>query len=497
LRERLKHLTTGVAIYGAGDAAIQIVNVLLLAVYVKGGFLTSVDYGALAVLVAIEAFAKVVSRLGLDGAFMRYFHERGDDIARLSSTIAWCLVVVNAIVFGSAWLFADAIGRRIFDQQVYVTALRLMLLNMGLMALTFIPFHVMRLKRQAATYSAFMFARSIGTLVLRIVLVIGLGHGVAGMYAADVIMTVVLVPLMWPWFRPYLRFTFSRADLRTVLRFGLPRVPHGLAQQALDGGNKLLLGAYVPQAQLGVYQNAVTLGTGVKFFTSAFETAWAPFYYATASQPDARETFSRMTTYALAMLVLIVAGTTAVAHDAILVMLTPEYLAAAPVLPLVAIGMACQGVYLLTSIGLNLTSRTEFYPIATITAAIVGLGGGALLMPRFGVTGAAVALLLAYATQASVAYVFAQRLYPIRYERARIVRVIAAGVMAALAARMVPDMPPLAGLVVRGLTTVGVFVGLLGLSGFLRASERAFVCEQWQRRRPRASVPPTEASRGR
>ena len=27
----------------------------------------------------------------------------------------------------------------------------------------------------------------------------------------------------------------------TALRFGLPRVPHGLAQQALDGGNKLLL----------------------------------------------------------------------------------------------------------------------------------------------------------------------------------------------------------------------------------------------------------------
>lgn len=484
MRDRLKHLSTGVAIYGAGDAAIQIVNVLLMAVYVKGGFLTSVDYGALAVLVALEAFAKVFSRLGLDGAFMRYFHDRGDDVPRLASTIAWFLTGVNIVVFGSAWLAAPALGRVLFDDPQYVPALRLMLVNMVLMSLTFVPFHVMRLKNQAATYSAFMFARSLGTLVLRIVLVIGLGHGITGMYAADLIVTLVIVPLMWPWFRPYLGRVFSMSELRTVLRFGLPRVPHGLAQQALEGGNKLLLGAFVPQAQLGIYQNAVTLGTGVKFFTSAFETAWAPFYYATARQPDAKETFRRMTTYAVAMLVLLVAGTTAVARDLVLVMLTPAYLPAIDVLPIVAVAMAFQGLYLLTSIGLNLTSRTEFYPVATMTAAVVGLGAGAVLMPQFGVIGAAVALLLAYMTQTSVAYVFARRLYPIPYEWGRLARVIIAGVLAAVTARLLPDMPPVAGLIVRGTTAVGVFVGLLWMTGFLRATERAFLREKWRRQKP-------------
>jgi O-antigen/teichoic acid export membrane protein len=481
LRDRLKHLTTGVAIYGAGDAAIQIVNFALLAVYVKGGFLTSVDYGALAILIAIEAFAKVVSRLGLDGAFMRYFHDRGEDVPRLASTIAWFLAASNVVLFGGAWLLAPAFGPRLFDDPQYIGALQLMLVNTALMSLTFIPFHVMRLKNQAATYSAFAFARSVGTLVLRIVFVIGLGHGVTGMYAADLVVTLVIVPLMWPWLRPYLRATFSGTELRAALRFGLPRVPHGIAQQALEGGNKLLLGAYIPQAQLGVYQNAVTLGTGVKFFTSAFETAWAPFYYATSRQPDARETFSRMTTYAVAVLVLLVAGTTAVSREVILVMLTPDYLPAVPILPIVAVAMALQGLYLLTSIGLNLTSRTEFYPIATMTAAAAGLGSGTVLMPMMGVTGAAIALLLAYVTQAGVAYGFARRLYPIPYEWRRLARVVVAGVLAAVAARALPEMPPVAGLLARGASSVGVFAALLGLSGFLRATERAFLREKWRR----------------
>lgn len=486
MRERLKHLSTGVAIYGAGDATIQVVNFALLAVYVKGGFLTSVDYGALAVIVALEAFFKVLSRLGLDGAFMRYFHDRGNEVARLASTIAWFLLAVGAVVFGLAWALAPAIGARLFDDPQYVSALRLMLVNTFVITLTFIPFHVMRLKNQAATYSAFAFARSIGTLLLRIVFVIWLGQGVAGMYAADLVVSIVLVPLMWPWFRPYLRRTFSIADLQTTLRFGLPRVPHGLAQQALEGGNKLLLGAYIPQAQLGIYQNAVTLGTAVKFFTSAFETAWAPFYYATARQEGARDTFSRMTTYAVAVLVLIVAGTTAIAPEVVLVVLTPDYLPAAQVLPIVAVAMAFQGLYLLTSIGLNLTSRTEFYPVATILAATVGLLAGVVLMPRLGVTGAAIALLIAYITQTTVAFAFARRLYPIAYEWGRLARIVAAGVVATVAARWLPDMAPLVGLGVRGLTATGVFVALLWASGFLRLTERAFLREQLNRGRRRA-----------
>ncbi len=487
MRDRLKHLSTGVAIYGAGDAAIQIVNFALLAVYVQGGFLTAVDYGALAILVALEAFAKVLSRLGLDGAFMRYFHDRGHDVARLSSTIIWFLVATNVVLFGGAWLAAPALGHRLFDDPQYVTAFQLMLANTFFIALTFVPFHVMRLKNEAATYSAFAFARSVGTLALRVVFVIILGRGVAGMYAADLVVTLVLVPLMWPWFRPYLRMMFSIEELRTALRFGLPRVPHGLAQQALEGGNRLLLGAYIPQAQLGIYQNAMTLGTGVKFFTAAFETAWAPFYYATARQPDAAHTFSRMTTYAVAVLVLIVAGTTATARDLILVVLTPDYLPAVSVLPIVAVAFALQGVYLLTSIGLNLTSRTEFYPVATMTAAIVGLVSGAVLMPPMGVTGAALALVIAYVTQAAVAYAFARRLYPIRYEWGRLARVVAAGVLATAVARALPPMPPVPGLLLRGTMAVGVFVALLWASGFLRVTERAFLREQVARARKRST----------
>jgi O-antigen/teichoic acid export membrane protein len=276
-----------------------------------------------------------------------------------------------------------------------------------------------------------------------------------------------------------------------ALRFGLPRLPHGLAQQGLDAGNKWLLKAYIPLETLGVYQNGFTLGTGIRFFTSSFETAWAPFYYATSRKPDAQTVFAKTTTYGVAVLTLLVATTVAVSHDLILVLFKPDWLAAARVMPLIALGMSMQGVYLLTSIGLNLTTRTQYYPVATFAALGVGLGSGFLLMPRFGVTGAAIAFLASGATQATVAFLFARRFYPISYELGRLARVVAAGVVAALAGLYVGPFPrPIFGVAGRMLTTVVVFAALLAASGFLRKTERAFATEVWtslRRRRSRTS----------
>jgi O-antigen/teichoic acid export membrane protein len=491
VRGPAKHLTKGVAIYGVGDALANVVNFLLLGIYVKLNILTAIDYGALALILSAETFAKVISRWGLDGAFMRFYYDRadGEPRRRMTSTIVWFLLISNGILLAAALAGSGWLATRLRLEAGYVPALRLMFVNIALMAFTFIPLHAMRMRHEAATYSAFSFARSAGQIVLRIVLVIMLRFGIMGMYLTDVILTVVLLALTWPWYRPLLAWTFSLDELRQSLRFALPRLPAGLASQALDSVPKVMLGRHFPEAELGVYQNGTTLGTGVAFFKSAFETAWAPFYYETSRKPDAKAVFSKMATYGIAVLVLLVAGTAAVARDVILVVLTPAYLAALPVVPLIAVAIALQGVYQLTSIGLNLTSRTEFYSVSTITAAVVGVGAGWLLIPRYGVTGAAETVLISYVTQAIIAFAFAQRLYPVAYETGRLLRVVGAGVIAtATALWIVPPLAPWLALLVHGSVTVVLYVGLLGIGGFLRATERAFIRELVARFRRRAAA---------
>jgi O-antigen/teichoic acid export membrane protein len=138
-------------------------------------------------------------------------------------------------------------------------------------------------------------------------------------------------------------------------------------------------------------------------------------------------------------------------------------------------------VYLLTSIGLNITRRTQYYPVATVTAALVNVGLNLLLIPRHGIIGAAWANGAAYAVQAALGFMLSQHFYPVRYEWGRIARALGAAAAAYIVAMRLPSihlvsnpssaMATIPDVVARGLAVVVTFAGLLALTGFFRAGE--------------------------
>jgi len=227
-----------------------------------------------------------------------------------------------------------------------------------------------------------------------------------------------------------------------------------------------------------------------KIALGAFEYAWAPFYYATAREPDAPRVFSAVTTYGVAVLALMTAGLSAIAVDLLAAVTHGQYVAAAGVVAWTAIGVFFYGVYLLTSIGLNITGRTPYYPVTTAVGAAVNIGLNFALIPRFGIIGAAWANGAAYALQASLAFGFSQRFYPVQYEYGRISRAVAAALVAYVAGRALPDMPPLVALLARGATVVIVMTALLWLTGFFNADELRALNALRIRRGARPMSPP-------
>jgi O-antigen/teichoic acid export membrane protein len=237
-----------------------------------------------------------------------------------------------------------------------------------------------------------------------------------------------------------------------------------------------------------MYAMGVSVGLIQKIFLAAFEYAWAPFYYATAREPGADRVFSAVTTYGVAILALMTAGLAAIARDLLDVMTHGQYTAAAGVVAWTSLGVFFQGVYLMTSIGLNITRRTEYYPVSTALAAAANIGLNLLLIPRYGIMGAAYANGIAYALQAGIALSFSQRFYPIRYESGRLLRVILAALLAYTAGRILPDMAPALGVLARGATVVLVMAGALWLGGFLKPEELQ-VLERMRRRGPSPTSP--------
>ena len=494
---RIKALFGNLAIYGLGDVATSIVSLLLLPIYTR--YLTPSDYGVIAMLLTIEAVAKVVFRWGVDTAFMRLYYDCADAAARqrLASTIFFFLLAVNgslvmAAVSGAGWLSVQ-----LFSTPQHALLIALVIVNTFVAGFYFIPFQVLRIGEHSKQFIALVFARSAGTLVVRLVLVIGFGMGVFGVVVADVVVTAIFTPVLARWFVPLLRPVFSRTVITEALKFGLPRIPHSIANQVIGLADRYFLNAFGTLRDVGLYSIGASFGLAPKLFLSAFESAWTPFFLGLMKEADAPRIYSVVSTYVVALLVLIVGGLCAVASDVLRLTTTREFHAAAVVTPWIALGVMCQGFYLLSSIGLVITKRTTLYPLATGSAAAVSLLANALLIPRYGVIGAAWSNTIAYASLALVTGVVSWRLYPVRYEWTRLARVAGAGLVAVLLAREgIPAMPALAGLLVRGTTMVVAYLALLYLAGFFQPAELRVMSEARMRalaRRPRRGTPPPQS----
>jgi O-antigen/teichoic acid export membrane protein len=191
---------------------------------------------------------------------------------------------------------------------------------------------------------------------------------------------------------------------------------------------------------------------------------------------------------------LMTAGLSAIAGDLLNIVTRGQYVEAAGVVTWTAVGVFFYGIYLLTSIGLNITSHTQYYPVSTAIGAVVNIGLNVLWIPRYGIIGAAWANGAAYGVQAAVAYRLSQRFYPVRYEYGRVARAIAAALLAYAAARLAPSMPPLASGLVRGAIVVAVMSGLLWLTGFFNAEEVRALNALRRRRPAPAPVAPVDAT---
>ena len=124
-------------------------------------------------------------RWGLDGAFMRFWYDY-DDAARAPASLEHALLLPARRSTASCsccrWCASPFLVRTAASETSgYTLALQLVLLNTFAIGFTFIPFHVLRMRKRARPSSAALtLARSASTLVLRIVLVMFAGTGRAG-----------------------------------------------------------------------------------------------------------------------------------------------------------------------------------------------------------------------------------------------------------------------------------------------------------------------------
>jgi O-antigen/teichoic acid export membrane protein len=475
LLAQLRMLGSHSAIFGAADVFSRVISFLLIPLYLS--YLTPVDFRDLALLLLLGAVAKVAFRLGLDGGFFRTYYDcEGEARRQLAGSIALFSAGFSAALLWGAYATRYALtdwllGDRPAHWVVLVTT------SIALASVSFVPQSLLRIQSRPGLFSVFAVARHTVNIVLKIVLVVR-GHGVGGVLWADVIaagiFSLSLLPILW---RNANFRVFDARGVGAALGFGLPKVPHGFLVQIQNLADRKLLD-WLPgatQAEVGIYHLACSFGAAVKFPLSAFEPAWQPFVYSEAPKPDSPKTLARVITYAWLAFVAVGLALSVYSRE-LLVFATPrspEFRQAATVIPVIVLAYLFHGAFLLTSIGIGVRKKTRYMPLISTASAATNLGANVLLIPRYGIMGAAWATVASYVVMAALGLRIGQGLFPLPLENARLARVT----LIALALYALSTFAPaamLAALIVKSALLLALPVLLLA-SGFANDVERAWL----------------------
>ena len=415
--------------YGTADVLPRIVDLALLPVYTR--YLTPSDYGALALLLLLSTFLKILFRLGLDSGFLRIHYDLKDASSRARFSGTTALFSAGFATFGFAlfWIFSRAVSFALFESSDLVLWVRLVAFDLLASSFAFVPLSLLRIEEKAARFSTYSLIRHTVNVAFKVIFVV-LGYGVTGVLASDVIASVLLSLCLVAELRPRAVLAFDWPPLKEALRFSLPKVPHGILVQTLSLFDRRILASFVSRSEVGLYGMGGTFASAMKFPLSAFEPAWQPFVFDHARKEDGAGPIGKVATRMAIVFTVTALGLALTLPDVLrLVIRNTAFHPAAAVIPVLILATLFQGYFFLSSVGISIAKEARYYPMITAAATALNIGLDLWLIPSHGIAAAAWATVAGYALMACLGAFFSRRLYPIPIEGARVATTLAAAVV--------------------------------------------------------------------
>jgi O-antigen/teichoic acid export membrane protein len=354
----------------------------------------------------VTTIASVVGRLGLDNTLLRFTAANAEQkdwdkvagIYRMGIRIAVgaSILVTLIILISASW-----IAQGIFSEETLTAPLRLM--AFGILPMSLLILHAELLKGLKRIRDAMMI-QSVGLPMLGVPLlaILGVSLGLLGAAVAYVISAFAVLLLgigFWRRATPQLRNLNGCFDIRLLISTSLPLFWVTSMNLVMSWTDIIMLGIWTDSKTVGIYGVAARTAMLTSFILPAVNSIVAPKFAGLYAQKDyqslstlARNSAQIMTCLAAPVLLLFV-----VAPKWVLGFFGTGFISGANVLVILAIG---QFVNVSTgSVGylLMMSGYEKLMRNTIIVSAVFNILLNSILIPKYGISGAAIATAISLA----------------------------------------------------------------------------------------------------
>jgi O-antigen/teichoic acid export membrane protein len=467
IAEQLKRLAHHSVIYGLGGIVSRVLAVLLLPLYTS--YLSPADYGRIETLVAGAAVLVILLRMGISSAFFRFYFDSKDRAHRLVvvRTSFWFTIGMATLGLVVVELLAGSISSVLFGTGTHADLVRAAAVGiwaqMNYEQLT----SLFRVEERSVAFVLASLANIVITVGATVLLVVALDKGPLGVLVGNFTGTLCVYVALVAYRREQLGLQFDRKLLRAMNRFGLPLVPSALALWVTNFSDRFFLVKLADAHEVGLYSIGVRIASAVVLLLTAFRTAWPAFAYSIEDDAEARRTYGFVLTYLIAVVSWLSLTLGLLAPWIVRLLTTPSFYDGERVVAPLAFAGAAQAGYVVVAIGIGRVRRTQFNWVVTGAAAALNVVLNLILIPPYGMMGAAIATVAAYSLMFLLMAVYAQRIYATPYQWRRVAIALTVAVALLVAGKLLDAPLPLA------IALCAVYPLALLPLGFYLPAERA------------------------
>jgi O-antigen/teichoic acid export membrane protein len=360
------------------------------------------DYGILGLVTTTILIATAIGKFGFVGSIIRFYAEFKSNkrLGIFYSTMfigsVGCAAAI-AIVF---YAFCEFFKGKIFGQE-HVGLVPIVSILIFIICTSDILTSFLRAAQRTKLYNLVAILRRYGSLFVGIFFILFVVKGLYGFYFGQALASAVVLSFLIyisAKGKSVFDLGFSSKIFRTSIKFGFPLIWAELGYLVLNYVDRYLVQIYLGSIPLGIYVAGYNLATYVtEIIMYPINHAMGPIYMdilVNRGEEKTKEFMEKVFRYFLLIMFAVVFGFIDTGKDLIIFLATDKYLQAGSILPYVVIGQFIYACSTLLNNGLYIRSKTYIVTYVMFVACLVNICLNMILIPRFGIVGAAQATLI-------------------------------------------------------------------------------------------------------
>lgn len=210
------------------------------------------------------------------------------------------------------------------------------------------------------------------------------------------------------------KLILKKEDVKEILSFGIPLLPHALAAWVVFSLNKLFIANRVGIEETGLYSLAYQISMSINIFAASFNKAWAPYLFKVLSNGSEKEKIKVVKITYLYFIFIHFLCVILYSLSPLLLNLffNPSYHGSLKYIPWISFGLAANGIYLMVTNYIFYVKKTYFLTYATVFSALLHITLNYCVVDTYGALGCAISMMVSFYVYFVLVFIIAQKLNP-------------------------------------------------------------------------------------